>query len=141
MIAKKGDTVQVHYTGTLLDGSVFDSSKGRSPLGFKVGAGQMIPGFDSAVVGMAVGETKFATLAPAEAYGESDPNYIMQVPIADVPEDISPEVGMQLTLTDESGRPTNVLVTEVTPEYIVLDANHDLAGKTLVFEITMVSIN
>jgi peptidylprolyl isomerase len=141
MTAKKGDTVMVHYTGTLLDGTVFDSSKGRSPLGFKVGAGQMIPGFDKAVEGMAVGETKTATLAPADAYGESDPDYMMTVPLTEVPEDITPELGMQLQLTDETGRPTNVVITEITDEHIVLDANHDLAGKTLVFEITLVSIN
>lgn len=141
MTAKKGDTVMVHYTGTLLDGTVFDSSKGRSPLGFKVGAGQMIPGFDKAVEGMAVGETKTATLAPAEAYGESDPDYMITVPLTEVPEDITPELGMQLQLTDETGRPTNVVITEITDQHIVLDANHDLAGKTLVFEITLVSIN
>ncbi len=141
MTAKKGDTVMVHYTGTLLDGTVFDSSKGRSPLGFKVGAGQMIPGFDKAVEGMAVGETKTATLAPAEAYGESDPDYMITIPLTEVPEDITPELGMQLQLTDETGRPTNVVITEITDQHIVLDANHDLAGKTLVFEITLVSIN
>ncbi len=87
------------------------------------------------------GETKFATLPPAEAYGEADPENMLKVPAADVPEDIQPEVGMMLTLTDDYGRNHQVVVAEVTPEYIVLDANHHLAGKSLVFEITMVSIN
>jgi peptidylprolyl isomerase len=141
MTAKIGDNVAVHYTGRLLDGTVFDSSENREPLTFQVGAGQMIAGFDTAVQGMAVGETKFATLPPAEAYGEKDPEALIKVPAADVPEDIQPEVGMMLTLTDDYGRNHQVTVEEVTPEYIVLDANHHLAGKSLVFEITMVSIN
>lgn len=141
MSAKKGDRVKVHYTGTLLDGSVFDSSLGREPLAFVVGAGQMIPGFDAAVVGMAIGDKKTATLAPADAYGETDPEALITVPIAEVPEDIQPEVGMQLQLMDGGGRPHNVVVSEVTADHIVLDANHFLAGKTLVFEIEMVGIN
>lgn len=141
MTAKKGDRVAVHYTGRLLDDTVFDSSVGREPLGFQVGAGQMIAGFDAAVVGMAIGEKKTITLPPSEAYGEKDEEAMLQFPISQVPADLNPQVGDMLTLQDNSGRPHQVEVAEVNEEFIVLDANHRLAGKTLVFEIEMVSIN
>ena len=141
MGASKGDNVKVHYTGTLQDGSEFDSSRKRNePLGFQVGAGMMIPGFDKAVEGMEVGDKKTVELPPAEAYGEKNDEMMVQVPKDQVPADISPEVGQQLQLQRQDGGMMNVVVAEVNDDHIVLDANHFLAGKTLTFEIEMVEI-
>jgi len=140
MQAKKGDAVQVHYTGKLEDGSVFDSSANREPLGFTVGAGQMIQGFDAAVDGMAVGDKKTVTIPAAEAYGEKREDMMIEVPIDQVPADIKPEVGMQLTLQGGNGQPMPVMVTHVDEQKITLDANHQLAGKDLIFDIELMKI-
>lgn len=140
MQAKKGDEVQVHYTGKLEDGSVFDSSAKREPLGFTVGAGQMIQGFDAAVDGMAVGDKKTVTIPAAEAYGEKREDMLIDVPIDQVPADIKPEIGMQLTLQGGNGQPMPVIVTNVDEQKITLDANHQLAGKDLIFDIELVKI-
>jgi peptidylprolyl isomerase len=140
-VAKNGDNVTVHYTGKLTTGEQFDSSAGREPLGFTVGAGQMIKGFDAAVPGMAIGDKKTITIVAAEAYGESNPEAIIQFPKTNVPADMVLEPGMPLTLTDQNGHPVQVLVVEVQEDIIVLDANHELAGKDLVFDIELVSIN
>ena len=134
-VAAAGDQVSVHYVGTLTDGTEFDASRPRgSTLDFTVGAGQMIPGFDAAVVGMAVGETKTVTLPPAEAYGEVDPAGLIEVPLADLPEGV--EVGTQLT--SQTGQVVEVM--EINGDTAIVDFNHRLAGETLVFEIEMVSI-
>jgi peptidylprolyl isomerase len=140
-IAKNGDNVTVHYTGKLTTGEQFDSSNGRDPLGFTIGAGQMIKGFDAALPGMAIGDKKTVTIVAAEAYGETNPEAIIQFPKTNVPADMVLEPGMPLTLTDQNGHPVQVLVVEVQENIIVLDANHELAGKDLVFDIELVSIN
>ena len=140
-IAKNGDNVTVHYTGKLTTGEQFDSSNGRDPLGFTIGAGQMIKGFDAALPGMAIGDKKTITIVAAEAYGETNPEAIIQFPKINVPADMVLEPGMPLTLTDQNGHPVQVVVVEVQEDIIVLDANHELAGKDLVFDIELVSIN
>jgi peptidylprolyl isomerase len=138
--AKQGDSVKVHYTGKLDDGTVFDSSVGREPLDFTVGAGQLIAGFDEAVVGMAVGETKTVRIAPEQAYGPHNPEMTLQVPRSDLPAEIQPELGMQLEASQEGGHSMVVTVVEVTDESVTFDANHPLAGKTLTFEIEVVEL-
>lgn len=140
MEAKKGDSVQVHYTGRLEDGSVFDTSKSREPLGFTLGDGNMIKGFDAAVYGMIIGDKKTVTIPAAEAYGERKDDMMIDVPRAHVPADILPEIGLDLVLQDESGRPMPVTVVFVDEEKITLDANHQLAGQDLIFDIELVKI-
>lgn len=140
MTAKKGDIVKVHYTGKLTSGDQFDSSEGRNPLEFKVGAGQMIPGFDQAIPGMNVGEKKTITISPLEAYGKKNKEAIIEFPKTNIPADIKLETGMKLQLRNEAGEPIPVVVTEVKDETVILDANHELAGKELVFDIELVEI-
>ncbi len=139
-VAKNGQSVKVHYTGKLVDGSVFDSSQGREPLAFTIGQGQMIPGFEQAVMGMTVGEVKETNIPCNEAYGERSNDLMVEVPKAQVPNDITPEVGMQLAIND-GNRSRPVVVAAVDEEKIVLDANHPLAGKDLTFEIELVEIS
>ena len=139
--AKAGDTVQVHYTGKLDDGSVFDSSAGRDPLEFTVGSGQVIPGFEQAVEGMAVGQTKTVTIPAAEAYGERVAEAVLQVPREQLPPDLEPEVGQQLVMQSRDGRQIPIVVVEVTEDSITIDANHPLAGRDLTFEIELVSVH
>jgi FKBP-type peptidyl-prolyl cis-trans isomerase 2 len=138
--ARPGDTVRIHYTGTLSDGSTFDSSEGRDPLEFTVGSGQIISGLDSAIAGMAVGETKTVTVPAAEAYGDHNPDGVQSVPRDQVPDHIPLDLGTQLSVQTGDGRTLPVTVTEVTPEAVVLDANHPLAGKDLTFEVELVEI-
>jgi peptidylprolyl isomerase len=138
--AKNGDSVSVHYTGKLTSGEQFDSSAGREPLAFTVGAGQMIKGFDAAIPGMVVGDKKTITIPAAEAYGERNPEALIEFPIANVPPDMKLEPGMQITLTNQAGQPVPVVVLEVKDEVVVMDANHFLAGEDLVFDIELVSI-
>ncbi|WP_057938668.1 FKBP-type peptidyl-prolyl cis-trans isomerase [Algoriphagus resistens] len=141
MQAKKGDAVQVHYTGKLEDGSVFDSSANREPLGFTLGDGNMIKGFDTAVDGMTLGDKVTVTIPAAEAYGERRDDMIIEVPIEQVPADIKPEIGMQLTLQGGNGQPMPVVVSDLDEKKITLDANHQLAGKDLIFDIELVKVN
>jgi peptidylprolyl isomerase len=138
--AKQGDKVKVHYTGKLLDGEQFDSSKGREPLEFTVGAGQMIKGFDDAIPGMSVGDKKTINIAPENAYGEKNKDAIIEFPKENIPADMKLEPGMQLQLRDQDGRPIPVTVVEIKDDIIVLDANHMLAGKELIFDIELVEI-
>ena len=140
MQAKQGDVVRVHYTGTLTDGTTFDSSVGREPLEFTVGAGQMIKGFDAGVQGMTVGEKKTIQIPPHEAYGERDDEAIIEFPTNQIPADMKLESGMQLTLRNQYGQPVPVVVMEVKEEVVLLDANHMLAGKELIFEVELVEI-
>ena len=135
---KKGDTVKVHYTGKLASGEQFDSSAGREPLEFEVGAGMMIPGFDKGVEGMAVGDKKVINITPEEGYGEWDEQNVIPFPKENVPADMVLEPGQQLTLRNDQGQPLQVVVAEVREDIIVLDANHFLAGKDLVFDIEIV---
>jgi peptidylprolyl isomerase len=138
--AKEGDVVRVHYTGKLTNGDQFDSSAGRDPLEFTVGAGQMIRGFDAAMPGMELGEKKTIRILPVDAYGEKDTQAIIEFPRENVPPDMQLETGMKLTLSNEHGQPVQVVVTEIKPDVIVLDANHFLAGEELVFDIELVEI-
>jgi peptidylprolyl isomerase len=140
MQAKQGDVVRVHYTGRLTDGTQFDSSEGREPLEFTVGAGQMIKGFDDGVVGMNVGDKKILNIAASEAYGERDEQAIIEFPAANIPADMKLEPGMQLTLRNQYGQPVPVVVLEVQAEVVIMDANHMLAGKELVFDVELVEI-
>jgi peptidylprolyl isomerase len=140
MQAKEGDVVRVHYTGRLTDGTLFDSSEGREPLEFTIGAGQMIKGFDSGVLGMAVGEKKTLEIAPQDAYGERDEEAVIEFPSSNIPDDMKLESGMQLTLRNQFGQPIPVVVLEVKEDIVVMDANHTLAGKDLVFDVELVEI-
>ena len=141
MQAKTGDTVKVHYTGKLTTGDQFDSSAGREPLEFTVGAGQMIKGFDAAIPGMKVGDKKTINIPAVEAYGERSADAMIEFPKENIPPDMKLEPGMQLTLSNQHGQPVPVIVVELKEEVVVLDANHFLAGKDLVFDIELVEIN
>lgn len=141
MQAKKGDTVRVHYAGRLTTGESFDSSAGREPLEFEVGAGMMIKGFDDAVLGMAVGDKKTITLQPADAYGERHEEMIIDFPRSNFPDDLQPETGMQLMMNNGSGQQFPVTIIEIREDVVVLDGNHMLAGKELVFDIEMMEID
>jgi peptidylprolyl isomerase len=138
--AQNGNTVKVDYVGTLLDGTEFDRSPKGDPLEFTLGEQQMIAGFEGAVLGMRVGETKKVTIPAAEAYGEHDAELLSTVERSALPADLAPTVGMKLRAMTGSGAPVVVCVSEVTDTTVTLDANHELAGKSLVFEITVVSI-
>jgi FKBP-type peptidyl-prolyl cis-trans isomerase 2 len=138
---KSGDRINVHYTGKLVDGTLFDSSVGREPLEFEVGSGMVIKGFDEGVISMSIGEKKTVHIPAAEAYGDMDPNYLAVFNKAEIPSEIPYEVGMQLNMhQDGSGQVMPVVVVEVTDTTITLDANHPLAGKDLIFDLELVSI-
>ena len=140
-VAKKGDKVKVHYTGKLNDGTVFDSSRDREPLEFELGGGQMIAGFDKAVDGMKLGETKVAIFSSEEGYGETKEEMVFTVPKDQLPPEITPEEGQQLSMQHPSGQQIPVVITKVEENEIVIDANHPLAGKELEFDIELVEIN
>lgn len=141
MAIKKGDKVKVEYTGTFEDGTVFDSSeKHGQPLEFEVGAGQMIPGFDNAVVGMKKGEEKEITIKPADAYGEHNPQLMKKVPREAIAGLKDPKPGMMLGLATPDGKQFAVKIAEVTDKEVAIDLNHPLAGKTLKFRIKVVDI-
>ncbi len=138
--AKNGDSVKIHYTGTLEDGTTFDSSEGRDPLEFKLGSGQVIVGFDEAVTGMKTGEKKNVTIPAEKAYGQRNEEMVITAPREQVPPEINPEVGQQLQMAGPDNQPIVVQITEVTDEHIILDANPPLAGKDLIFDIELVAI-
>ncbi len=138
--AKLGDTVHVHYTGRLDDGTVFDASEGRDPLAFTLGQGQVIEGFEQAVDGMAVGTAKTVRIPPDEAYGTHRDDLLIEVPREGLPEEMAVEVGMQLQLRREDGGALPVTVAETGDASITLDANHPLAGQALTFELQLVAI-
>ena len=138
--AKKGDVVRVHYTGRLTSGEQFDSSAGREPLEFTVGAGQMIKGFDAGVEGMSIGEKKSINIGFQDGYGPRNEEAVIEFPMEQVPADMKLEPGMQLTLQNQQGHPVPVVVSEVKEDVVILDANHSLAGKDLVFDIELVEI-
>lgn len=138
--AKSGDTVKIHYTGRLADGTVFDSSSGREPLQFSIGSGQVIPGFEEAVAGMAVGEKKTTMIPCTKAYGERNPSMTMVVDKKHVPTDIDPEVGQRLQVGSPSGEVLAVTVVDIGDDNITLDANPPLAGEDLTFDIELVEI-
>jgi peptidylprolyl isomerase len=138
--AKRGDNVKVHYTGTLSDGTVFDSSAGLEPLSFAVGSGQVIPGFDEAVVGMQVGESKTVHIPVEKAYGCRNEELVLQAPVEQIPPDLNPEVGMRLEMGGANGEILRVMVTDLTDSHITLDANPPLAGEDLHFAIELVEL-
>lgn len=137
---KSGDTVRLHYTGTLADGSTFDSSAGRDPLEFEVGSGQIIPGLDKAIPGMVVGDTKKVEIPADEAYGQANPQAKQAVPRSEIPAEIPLDLGTQLQVQTPTGEVMPVTIVEVTETEVTLDANHPLAGKDLTFDIELVSI-
>jgi peptidylprolyl isomerase len=139
--AKPGDTVQFHYIGTLNDGSVFDSSEGRDPLAFTLGAGQIIPGLDTAIEGMAVGEQKTVTIPSEEAYGAYKPEARQAVPREQIPDHIPLDPGTMLQMQTPDGHAMPVTVAEADESTVVLDANHPLAGKDLTFAVEVVAID
>lgn len=141
MAAQAGDTVQIHYTGTLDDGSTFDSSKGREPLSFTLGSGQVIQGFDDAVTGMEVGESKTVRIPANEAYGEARADLILDMPRDQVPPDVQLELGMQLSVQQQNSQAEPVTVVEITDNTVKLDANHALAGQALTFALELVAVN
>jgi FKBP-type peptidyl-prolyl cis-trans isomerase 2 len=138
--AKEGDTVKVHYTGKLEDGTVFDTSGEGTPIEFTIGDGQIIPGFEKTVVGMEPGETKTARFPPEEAYGQRRDDMTLTVDREQFPEEIKPEPGQQLQVQQPNGRAAVVIVSDVTESTVTLDANHPLAGQPLTFEIQLVEI-
>ncbi len=139
-MAREGDTVRVHYTGTLDDGTVFDSSLEREPLEFTLGAGSMIAGFEKAVYGMEAGQSKKITIPASEAYGPHDPAGILEIDRQQIPPDMSLQVGDRLKMRGGNGNTMVVRVTGITDTGITVDANHEMAGKDLTFEIKLVEI-
>ena len=137
---KSGDTVRIHYTGTLADGSQFDSSSGRDPLEFTIGAGSVIPGFEQAIIGMAVGDSKSVTIACADAYGPHDAELIREVEREAIPDSIELAVGLQLQAQGPDNNQLVLTVVEFDEETVRLDANHPLAGKDLTFALELVEI-
>ena len=140
VMIEAGKTVKVHYKGTLNDGTVFDSSEGRDPIEFEMGAGTVIAGFETAVAEMEIDETKSVTIPSAEAYGEFNQEMVGLVPRASLPEDIKPEVGMILSMQSPDGE-MPVRIVEMDDENLTLDANHPLAGQDLTFELTLVEVS
>ena len=138
--AKSGDTVKVHYSGRLTDGTTFDSSSGRDPLEFKVGNGDVIKGFDDGVTGMAVGDKKTVQIPADDAYGQKEDDRIVKFPRTNFPSDMEPEVGMQLNMTNGGGQVIPVTIVDMDGENVTLDANHPLAGEDLIFDIELVDI-
>ena len=137
---KSGDTVKVHYHGKLTDGTTFDSSEGREPLEFEVGSGSVIPGFDSGVTGMQVGDKKTINIPVEEAYGQKQEDLFMEFPRDRFPADVKPEVGMQLNMSNGSDQNFPVVIKEVNDDTVILDANHPLAGEDLTFDLELVEI-
>ncbi len=139
--AKTGDSVKIHYTGTLDDGTQFDSSAGRDPLAFELGSGQVIPGFDKAVDGMTVGDSKTVNIPAEDAYGPHQTAMVQDVPKSALPDDMEPAEGMGLQAQGPDGQLVNLVITDVKEESITVDGNHPLAGKALNFDIELVSVD
>ncbi len=137
---ERGDTVTVHYTGKLRDGTVFDTSRDGDPLRFEVGAQQVVPGFEAGVLGMAQGETKTLVIAPEDAYGPRNEALVFQVPRDQMPPGVTPEPGMMLELSGPDGQSFLVTVANVDERALTLDANHPLAGEELHFEVEIVGV-
>ncbi len=137
---KSGDTIKVHYTGKLSDGTTFDSSIGAEPLQFTLGKGQVIPGFEEALLGLDIGDSKVIQIAADAAYGPHLKEMIAIMPRDQFPPDLKPEVGMQLQMNQSNGQSIVVTVTEVTDTEVTIDGNHPLAGKDLTFDLQLVEI-
>ncbi|MDE2518539.1 MAG: peptidylprolyl isomerase [Methanocorpusculum sp.] len=140
MSVTNGNTIRVHYTGTLTDGTQFDSSEGRDPLEFVVGSGMVIPGFDNGVIGMEIGETRTIEIPAKDAYGEKSDEMIVVIPRGEFGEGFTAEIGEQLLIQLGDGNQIPVTITQIDEETVTLDANHKLAGKDLIFTVTLVEI-
>ena len=140
MKTKNGDTVKVHYTGKLENGEVFDSSRDRQPLEFTVGEGNVIPGFEKAVLDMEIGEQKSVEIPPEEAYGPRREELVVEVDRSEFPSHIEPSIGQRLQMQQPEGSVVNLLITDMSDETVTLDANHPLAGMTLFFEVEVMEI-
>jgi FKBP-type peptidyl-prolyl cis-trans isomerase 2 len=139
--AASGSTLKVHYTGRLKDGTEFDSSKGRDPMEVTLGASQVIPGFEAGLMDMAQGDKKTITIPVDEAYGPLQEDMVQKVPLADLPSDPAPKAGDQLVAHAPDGQQIPLVVTEVGDDYALLDGNHPLAGKALIFDLELVEIS
>ena len=137
--AKEGDAVEVHYRGKLDDDTEFDSSYGSEPLEVVLGKGEVIPGFEDAIIGMYVGDKVTAEISPEEAYGDPLDDLYLEIPRGDIPDSIKPEIGQGVTLQTDDG-PLDAVIVNVTDEVVVIDANHPLAGEVLIFDIELVAI-
>jgi FKBP-type peptidyl-prolyl cis-trans isomerase 2 len=137
-MVEKGNVVAVHYTGKLTDGETFDSSVGKDPLKFQVGSGQIIPGFENAILGKNIGEKVTINISPVDAYGDIREDLLVKVPVDQMPGEV--EVGQMLQAQSDNGQSVNVMVKEVNEDHVLIDGNHPLAGKELVFEIEVVEI-
>ena len=140
LTAQQGQAVKIHYTGRLVDGTVFDSSDGREPLEFTLGSGMVIPGFDTGVTNMAIGEKKTINIPMEEAYGPANPEMLLEFPKEQLPADMPHEVGTMLQMSDDQGHVHQVLLVEIKDTTVIIDANHALAGKDLIFDLELVSI-
>lgn len=138
--ANKGDTVRIHYTGRLTDGTQFDSSEGRAPLEFQLGSGQIIAGLDQQIEGMSVGEKATVTIPAAQAYGEHHPEGVQSLPRERIPADVDVSLGARLQATSADGQQMTLTVVDVNDEAVTVDANHPLAGKDLVFDVELVEV-
>lgn len=138
--AAKGDKVKVHYTGTLDDGTVFDSSREREPLEFVIGSGTLIPGFENGVLGMKVGETKTIDIPAADAYGERKDGLMASLERSEVPDNIEPKAGMFVEMELKDGNNARARIAKVDEQTIVLDFNHPLAGQDLSFEVELLAV-
>jgi FKBP-type peptidyl-prolyl cis-trans isomerase SlpA len=137
---KENNTVKVHYVGKLSDGQVFDTSEGKEPLEFTLGQGKLIAGFEKGLIDMELNEKKTIIISKEEAYGESREDLIQEVDKSQLPEDITPEVGMGLVSKSVDGNEMNLLIVEVKEATIVIDGNHPLAGKELTFDLEVIGI-
>ena len=137
---KENNTVKVNYTGKLSDGQVFDSSEGKEPIEFTLGQGRLIPGFEKGLIDMELNEKKTITIPKEEAYGEVNKDLIQEVKKSELPQEMAPEVGMGLVSKSPDGQEVNLLVVEVRDETIVIDGNHPLAGKELIFDLEVIEI-
>ena len=138
--AKQGDTVKVNYTGKLDDESVFDSSEGRDPLEFTIGQGQVIPGFEKAVIGLDVGDSTSIRIEPEEAYGARHDNLVFVINREELPADIDPQMDQRFQMRNDNGQELVVMVTDLSEREVTFDANHPLAGKALTFDIELVEV-
>ncbi|WP_165733284.1 peptidylprolyl isomerase [Polaribacter sp. 20A6] len=137
---KANNTVKVHYTGKLSDGQVFDTSEGKEPIEFVLGQGQLIPGFEQGLIDMKVNEKKTITIAKEEAYGEVNDQLIQEIDRSNLPQDMEPKVGMGLVSKSPEGQEMNLMIVEVKEASVVIDGNHPLAGRDLVFDLEVVEI-
>ncbi|MFB6232553.1 MAG: peptidylprolyl isomerase [Salinibacter sp.] len=138
--AQEGDQVQVHYTGKLEDGTVFDESQEGEPLSFTIGEDRVIPGFEEAVTGMEPGDEKTTEVDPEQAYGEHREDMVMEMERGQIPDEVDPEVGQQLQLRLENGQTVPVLITALGEDTVTIDANHPLAGRKLIFDIEVLDV-